>query len=199
MIFFKAPGSPLFCKSSNDAYGLAGIYFGQKYGKYNIRQRFAFFAITGKWRKDFISKIVNGKSGNYRILWINPNIRHRKGSGSLRMQTPCIIWFYVFCLVLNIVPTDKLINKNWSKYIKHKNPKVSQLSLHQGKDRFTKNLTNAVLHCIITAFVIFFIDQALTRRNHGSFKTPVCYFLFSITITQLQIQHYSTYCINCLN
>ena len=110
--FFKVPGSPLFCKSSDDAYGLAGIYFGQKYGKYDIRQRFAFFAITGKWRKDFISKIVNGENGNYQTLWANPNIRHRKGSGSLRMQTPCIIWFYVFCLVLNIVPTDKLINKN---------------------------------------------------------------------------------------
>ena len=134
MIFFKAPGSPLFCKSSDNAYGLAGIYFGQKYGKYN-RQRFAFFAITGKWRKDFISKIVNGESGNYRILWINPNILHRKGSGSLRVQTPCIIWFYLFCLVVKIVPTDKLMNRNWLKYIKHKDPKDSQVSKYQGSQK----------------------------------------------------------------
>jgi hypothetical protein len=109
--FFKAPGSPLFCKSSGDAYGLAGIYFGQKYGKYSL-QRFAFFAITGKWRKDFISKIVNGKNGNYRTLWANPKLLHRTGSGSLRMKTPWIIWFYLFCLVMDIVATDKLINKN---------------------------------------------------------------------------------------
>ena len=106
--FFKAPGSPLFCKSSDDAYGLAGIYFGQKYDK----QRFAFFAITGKWRKDFISKIVNGKKGNYRTLWANPKIQHRKGSGSLRMKTPCMIWYYLICLVMDIVGTDKLINRN---------------------------------------------------------------------------------------
>ena len=109
--FFKAPGSPLFCKSSNDAYGLAGIYFGQKYGKYSI-QRFAFFAITGKWRKDFISKVINQERGNYRILWANPKILHRKDSGSPRMKTPCMIWYYLFCLVMDIVGTDKLIKRN---------------------------------------------------------------------------------------
>ena len=104
-IFFKGVGSPLFCKNSNGEYGLAGIAFG-------MAEKVALFAITGKWRSNFISKIIKGEAGNYRTLWANPKILHRKGSGCLRMQTPCMIWYYLFCLVMDIVATDKLINRN---------------------------------------------------------------------------------------
>ena len=99
-----AMGSPLFCKNSNGEYGLAGIYFGIALDK---GQKVALFAITGKWRSDFISKIIKGEAGHYRTLWKNPSINHRKESGSPRMNTSCIIWFYLFFLVWILL---KLIN-----------------------------------------------------------------------------------------
>ena len=86
-------GSPLFCKNSNGEYGLAGIAFG--YAR-DEGQKVVFFAITGKWRSDFISKIIKGEAGKYRTLWKNPSINQRKESGSPRMNTSCIIWFHFF-------------------------------------------------------------------------------------------------------
>ena len=99
-IFFKGVGSPLFCKNSNGEYGLAGIAFG-------MAEKVALFAITGKWRSNFISKIIKGETGNYRTLWKNPSINHRKESGSPRMNTSCIIWFYLFFTIWIFL---KLIN-----------------------------------------------------------------------------------------
>ena len=95
--FFQAPGSPLFCKNSDGAYGLAGIYFGQKHDK-----RVAFFAITGKWREDFIYKVIQAKNGDYRILWENSQNPRRKGSGSPRMKTPstfCLVWILLKLII----------------------------------------------------------------------------------------------------
>ena len=60
-----AMGSPLFCKNSNGEYGLAGIYFGVALDR---RQQVALFAITGKWRSEFISKNIKEETGDYRIL-----------------------------------------------------------------------------------------------------------------------------------
>ena len=106
---FKAPGSPLFCKSSDNAYGLAGVYFSQKY---QDEKKVSFFAITGKWWKNFISRIVNGEKGDYRTLWTNPKNLNRKDSGSPGMKMPWMIWYYLFCLVMDIVATNILINRN---------------------------------------------------------------------------------------
>ena len=100
---FKAPGSPLFCKSSDGAYGLAGIYFGERYHK-KRQQTVAFFAITGKWRSDFNDIVTQAKNGDYRILWEYSQNPHRKDSGSPRMKTPSI-----FGLVWILL---KLINRN---------------------------------------------------------------------------------------
>ena len=58
-----AIGSPLFCKNSNGEYGLAGIYFGIALDR---GQKVALFAITGKWRSEFIIlKVKQETNGSF--------------------------------------------------------------------------------------------------------------------------------------
>ena len=73
------------------AYGLAGVYFGSAIDA--KKQPVRFFAITTKWRKDFISNVVNGKNGKYRILWSKQlGARNGEDSGKARLQISGIIF-----------------------------------------------------------------------------------------------------------
>ena len=90
----KAPGSPLFCQDYNGAFGLAGIHFGGKHG---------LFTLTGKWRLNFISKVLKNEGGEYRVLWprLESNTR-KKNCGNPSVKISCMILSYFTYLVCKL-------------------------------------------------------------------------------------------------
>ena len=81
---FKIPGSPLFCQDSKGAYGLAGLFFGNAVDSHG--HLVTFFAITSKWKRNFISKAVSGMEGQYKVLWKKHwEGRNYENSGNTRL------------------------------------------------------------------------------------------------------------------
>ena len=66
-------------------------------------QRISFFALTEKWRLNFISKVLKNEPGGYRVLWPRPDSNARKENcGNPSVKISCMILSYFTYLVCKL-------------------------------------------------------------------------------------------------
>ena len=66
-------------------------------------QKISLFAITGKWRENFISKVMKNEEGGYRLLWPRPDSNARKENcGNPSVKISCMILSYLTYLVCKL-------------------------------------------------------------------------------------------------